>query len=338
MTRKRLYFIAGAVLAAVLGLSLRRAAVKRDSSPQRAPKVATQPTDSSVGRAPLEQATSDTAVRRTEAVNKIDGILKTPITFYGRVIDQNGDPVPSADVFYGVLDRFATAGATNQTRTQPDGTFTIKGARGAVLQVGVRREGYYMIDGESASSFAYGVSPDENTKSPPTQFQPAVFKLRKRGFAESLIKLRQNYRIPHNGVPVQVDLSSGKISSSGDLRVEAWTSQDLHNDRGHYDWRCRISILNGGLVLKAAPFEFQAPTDGYRCCDEMVMPRTATDWQPTLKREYFLQLANGRYARMQFEIFAGGDHFFTVEAYVNPTPGSRNLEFDPAKQIASDKK
>jgi len=32
---------------------------------------------------------------------------------------------------------------------------------------------------------------------------------------------------------------------------------------------------------------------------------------------------------------AGGEQIFSLTGYVNPQPGSRNLEFDPVKQIKS---
>ena len=63
------------------------------------------------------------------------------------------------------------------------------------------------------------------------------------------------------------------------------------------------------------------------------MPATReADWSSRAHRAYFLKLANGNYARVSFEMVAGGDHFFQLESFLNPS-GSRNLEFDPAKAI-----
>src|SRR5438552_1090628 len=51
------------------------------------------------------------AARRKAAVENILGALATPITFYGKVIDQNGDPVSNANVKYGTIDRFDAEGS-----------------------------------------------------------------------------------------------------------------------------------------------------------------------------------------------------------------------------------
>jgi hypothetical protein len=89
----------------------------------------------------------------------------------------------------------------------------------------------------------------------------------------------------------------------------------------------------GTLVERKGEFDFEAPLDGYIQFDEIVMPRTAERWHPDGAREYFITLADGRYARIQFKIIAGGDHFFLLESYLNPTAGSRNLEWDPKNQV-----
>jgi len=55
-------------------------------------------------------------------------------------------------------------------------------------------------------------------------------------------------------------------------------------------------------------------------------------WYNHTKRNYFLKLGSGNYARINFEMIAGGDHFFKLESLLNPSR-SRNLEYDPTKAI-----
>ena len=66
------------------------------------------------------------------------------------------------------------------------------------------------------------------------------------------------------------------------------------------------------------------------------MPKNAEKWQPQAERSYFLKLANGCYARIEFKMIAGGDHYFKIESYLNPS-GSRNLEYDPKKSITPER-
>jgi hypothetical protein len=89
-------------------------------------------------------------------------------------------------------------------------------------------ENTYMIDGKSANTFAYGVGPDSVRQEPPTKDNPAIFVLQKMGMTEPLIHISsRTYRAPRNGTPVEVDLTTGRMSGQGHLRVEAWTEDRI---------------------------------------------------------------------------------------------------------------
>lgn len=64
-------------------------------------------------------------VHRRETVAKIMTVLATPIEFYGKVVDQNGDPVSEANVDYGTIDRFDANGSDYRGRSDEDGNFSI---------------------------------------------------------------------------------------------------------------------------------------------------------------------------------------------------------------------
>jgi hypothetical protein len=69
---------------------------------------------------------------------------------------------------------------------------------------------------------------------------------------------------------------------------------------------------------------------GYQAQDEIDQPANMVGgWARIARGNYLLKLQNGKYARIYFQMIAGGDHFFEVESFVNPT-GSRNLEYDPS--------
>jgi hypothetical protein len=114
-----------------------------------------------------------------------------------------------------------------------------------------------------------------------------------------------------------------------------WTKEEAKNAQGRYEWKCRISVPGGGLIERKEQFDFEAPMEGYRAADEIVMPQAMEGWQKQARRDYFLKLVDNRYARISFTMRAGGDHFFTINSYLNPTPGSRNLEYDPSKAVSS---
>ncbi len=139
------------------------------------------------------------------------------------------------------------------------------------------------------------------------------------------------------GTPVGVDLKTGNVTQAGqgDIEVQAWTNGQGHqvNSNQPYDWRVRIEVPGGGLIQRAAAFDFEAPSDGYAESNEIDMPATAgRQWRSQASGNYFLKLANGTYARLEFRMVAGGDHFFRVASFLNPNPGDRNLEYDPSQQ------
>ena len=79
-----------------------------------------------------------------EAIRGASILYATPITFYGNVIDQHGDPVPNAEVhFYvqaGIKDSPPIKGTTDQA-----GNFSITQIHGIALGVGVSKPGYRQL-------------------------------------------------------------------------------------------------------------------------------------------------------------------------------------------------
>lgn len=270
---------------------------------------------------------------RRSVVENVIGALNTPINFYGKVVDQNGDPVPYAKVGYGLVDKFNESGSKGSSSADASGIISLSGIRGAVISVSVHKEGYYHIQDISNQAFAYGIGPDSNTKSPPTKEDPAVFVLQKMGETESLVVTEsRTFRISKDGTPVKIDLSTGRVSNTGQLQVQTWTEEPTPGGSRFYDWRCVISVPGGGLIEREGHFDFEAPIEGYKNSDEIVMPKDAEKWSRQAERQYFVLLPDSHYARIEFKIIAGGDHFFRMQSYLNPKLGSRNLEYDPEKR------
>lgn len=273
-------------------------------------------------------------------VEKIQRVLATPITFYGKVIDQSGDPVPDAIVGYSALDKFMEPGTGYTGTSDKNGTFNISGIKGARLGVTVRKKGYYFIDGKSHAAFAYGTGADGYFKSPPTRDNPAIFVLHKMGETEPLISAgARDYKVSKDGQPLEVNLGTGKQvpTGQGDIRFERWASDQAKNEKGRFDWRFRITVPDGGIIERKNRFAFEAPQEGYHSAIEINMPASLGDkWSYTVEKSYFIKARGGHYARFNATIEAGHDNTpLTVDSIVNPKPGSRNLEFDPAKAIKS---
>jgi hypothetical protein len=321
-------FVGLGLLCSVWWFHVSRPLLRQKSKTQ--PRAIAHPPTSANRSVAIAQSTSSAIARRREATQKVLGALRTPIVFYGKVIDQNGDPVSNADVHYSTIDRFDTDGSKYTGRSDSQGNFSISGIRGAVLTVGVGKSGYYHVHGRSNGAFAYGVGSDATRQSPPTKDNPAVFMLQKMGTTEPLLYLNsRQVDVPLTGEPLLFDLTTGRCGT-GNLQFEFWIGE---TNQRPFNWRYRLTALGGGIATRKGQFDFEAPAAGYEESTELDMPASSQNWSSSLTKDYFAKLPNGRYARFSVTFYPGKRNFFVIEAYVNPTPGDRNLEFDPAKQI-----
>ena len=262
--------------------------------------------------------------------------FNTPINFWGKVVDQNGNPVDGADVKFSANDKYWEPSSKYTTKSDYNGLFSITNIKGINLSIDVEKKGYYRSP-ESYGAISYALH-DTKERAVPTPDQPAIFVLLKMGETVPLIRVSERpIRVPKNGTPVEVNFTTGQTMEAGQsgLKVECWTEDHNKNAQNQYTWRCRLSVPGGGLVERTGHFSFEAPLDGYKSFVEIEMPQSSSAWVKGFDKDYFAKLPGDRYARFTFGLTTGGDHFFVVASYLNPNPGDRNLEFDPAKAVKS---
>ncbi len=244
--------------------------------------------------------------------------------------DENGKPLSGVMIESQRHGEWLPLNGRQQGRTSVSGTTRLKAYPGQVLDLKVSKEGFYVY--RTLNRFAF--SPEEIAQAASTQ-HPLIFKLRRKGASDPLVHITRDYRIPRDGMPVGIDLMTGKTTEphQGSVKVECWTS-DIGSQKHIYDWKCQLAVPGGGLVASTNEFDFLAPLEGYRSMDEINMPSTLDSqvWSNDVTRKYFLKLGNGDYAFITFRMIAAGDHFCTIDSFVNPT-GSRNLEFDPNNTV-----
>lgn len=260
-----------------------------------------------------------------------------PIDFWGRVVDEATNGIAGATIVFSVDDNpdpYASCKEFNGV-SDNEGYFSIEGKKGAALAVDVGKKGWRVIKKpQGFLAFWARGSPGYNL---PSKENPVLIVMRKKGEAAELVRINdKSFKVGKDGAPVDVDLKTGKVAASGqgDFRVECWTDDQNKDEKKHYDWRCRVSVPGGGLAPWKGEegFEFEAPTEGYKESDEINMSKTAKRWLDQAERKYFVKTVEGKYARIAFHMYAFGGHSFVVKGYYNPS-GSRNLEYDPAKQI-----
>ena len=81
-------------------------------------------------------------------------LFDAPISFFGRVVDETGSPVPGAVATMSAADKPWASGSKHEKLSDDGGLFEIDGLRGAELYVEVKRDGYYQT-ANSRRSFRY---------------------------------------------------------------------------------------------------------------------------------------------------------------------------------------
>ena len=258
------------------------------------------------------------------------------ISFYGKVVDEKGNPVQGATAELDAADKVLGNSSRYRRVTDAEGLFSITGIRGARLAVFISKSGYYPTT-ESRRGFAYGGVKSDDDGAVPTRGVPAIFVLRKMGDTVPLVHLAtKSVRIVEDGTPTEVDLVTGAQNHGGNatVRVEVWSDNPTYGAQGPYGWKARVSVPGGGLIERTGEFDFEAPADGYAPTFETSMAQNAERWRNGFERQFFARLSDGRFARFTINLKTGG-LFFTLETFINPTPGNRNLEYDPQKTKAA---
>ena len=139
--------------------------------------------------------------------------------------------------------------------------------------------------------------------------------------------------IARDGTPLRIELSPGNPASAVELK--AWTDDRTRNADGHYNWRFQIKVAEGELVERMDATDFEAPETGYALDFAYAMDQSLPkdQWKNTLSKSFFVHLHNDTYGLLNVQLVAGGAHFVTVKAYLNPAIGSRNLQPPPPPPV-----
>lgn len=261
----------------------------------------------------------------------------TPITFYGKVVDEKGNPVAGAKTIIQPTDCMNGASKNFEKITDNNGNFSISDLHGLSVAIAVSKGGYYSTP-QSRGSFGY-IQSSYGTFSPHIDpNKPAIFVLQRMGQTEPLIKHEWfQAEIAKDGTPTYLDLITGKKTQGADsMQIQIWTQDaGLPPNGWHpYPWKAMLTISGGGVIVKiGGPYDFTAPTEGYTQDDVINMQSNDPKWRTHITKEYYFKFSNGKYARARIQYCIGRFQFVSVTSYLNPQPGHTNLEYDPAQQV-----
>lgn len=248
---------------------------------------------------------------------------RTPIEFYGKIVDENTNPVANANVHFVWTDISLEGNSEKDTLSDSKGLFSLSNTTGKNLIVLVSKEGYYSYQ-RSGMAFNYA---GENQNFVPDPFNPVIFRLKKKGIGEPLVTFDKNFQVSISGKPLDIDLHSGSAVSTGkgNIVVEFIKQPRQTSDTHFYDWSFKITVPEGGLTASEDELDFLAPTSGYRPFDFVDMKQSAAaHWESRMKRRYFIKLPSGEYVRIVLDLMSHNGSL-KIQSFLNPS-GSRNLE------------
>ena len=342
--RTRVALFCGIILAFCVWLLLYRANEQTKSGSQETqlmptkqqsaiPPAQTQSAEESTPKQPPALAAETTHRSTAESSNDLEQSLITewqaPIEFYGKVVDEDTNPIEGANVqFQWSESPTQNVAKTSVTKSDPDGLFSFQGERGRSLDVSVSKEGYYSSRKDKIG-YMYALADDIFS---PSISNPVIFHLRKKGKGESLIHIggiglhtMRDYLLSPDGKPTDISLFSGQLTAAGqgDLQVRFQAGPSLDNFPSRITWQYQVTVPGGGLILTDEEFPFLAPENGYQASDEYSVD--ATNWTQTINRQYYLKLRNGNFGRVIIRVIGTSRPFFRLDSYVNPS-GSQDLE------------
>lgn len=265
----------------------------------------------------------------------LDSVIKNhqPQNLYGKVIDQNGQPVAGVNVEGDIeLMNGWIVGKIEKHHTQTDanGLFQFTRLKGTTLSANVSKPGYE-ID--------YRVGRIAPVRGQSSQNDRVTFVMCKILGGEPMVHDKKFYGINPDGRIFTIDLVNKKktegTNAVGDLQVQIQRPVPIKRG-GKFDWSFAVTAVGGGIIeVTNATYLNEAPESGYQPSCNVNMSAANQSWQEQIEKTFYFKSRDGKvFGRFHAAIIPNYNDtsVFDIESYINPA-GSRNLEFDPSKQI-----
>lgn len=273
------------------------------------------------------QNTQAEAEQKKQEMQRTAQLWRTPILYYGKVIDESNQPISGVKVSFNTSsvnesltkEQYDTGTVTTDER----GIFKIDGVRGVGMVFQLSHPNYYLYPG-NIMDYDIRDYPKKGAL-PNTEENALVFRMHSKGHPVSLVHRADGINVPLDRTPTALVLRGSDYNQKiGQLVVEASGNPPQRYDQQPFDWDAKITVPDGGLIEYTNQFDFVAPDSGYQSSIEFAFPKETVGWTDTVSKNYFVKLPSG-YARLNIYIGAKRPLFFSVEYDYNPD-GSSNLE------------
>lgn len=219
------------------------------------------------------------------------------VKFYGKVVDQDLNPVIGAKIEFDLLNGAASISSGDagdayrlSVVSGIDGLFSIEGQRARALTIaGISKDGYRPVS-PTGKTYGYSDTPEVYT---PSKAAPEVFVISNKEINEFRGEL--TFPISWNKGFVSYFMTGGKtVGSSSDvdkIMISAKRSAPPA-EGGHFDWSVILKV-EGAVCQLARNGETSVPVDGYR--DEVVVGYTSNQspWMSSSDFTLFYKKASG---------------------------------------------
>jgi hypothetical protein len=271
---------------------------------------------------------------------RLQGVLSTyndvPIDFYGKLEDQFGSAVESAEIRGSIR---VVAGVRQGTewltsRSDANGLFQFHG-KGQDISIVPSKDGYALASLNGGGNYSMLTSPEERAHPDPAN--PVVIKMWKLHGAEPLVTLNERFKLRYTSEPIYIDVLTGTlVSSGGDVKLTVNRSPGIISGHNRLDWGIQIEAVEGGLMNSDGQEKvtYSAPEGGYQPSMTFTFSTNAPyKWFGGFDQGFFLKSRGGQiYAKigLSFNINDDPDGLmnFGFRGVAN-TNSSRNWEGDP---------
>ncbi len=251
---------------------------------------------------------------------------RTPISFYGKVVDQDGAPISGVLARLSWTDLSPKGTSLANRTTDAQGLFSITGITGKRLGVGdLEKEGYVAARGTNPYTFEY---PGfwEPSYHIPDPANPVVFRMRKKRPPANLTAI-SGKGVVDFGVPFPIPLPLSEDSGSPAGTAPPLSVTVFESRVPPPIWRAQIRVAEGGLLPANDAYPFEAPEGGYVATVDLVheSPRPP-GWQRIDNGGWFYLKTPKGYGLLEIRQMAG-KRTLHYRVWMNPE-GGRDLEQD----------
>lgn len=258
--------------------------------------------------------------------------MNQPIIFYGKLVDQDHQPVGDADIEIYLSHFSNTLPLPDiklvKRKSDASGLFSLTNEKGLSVEIYPRKDGYKF----SRRRLGYRKG-TVHTKLGRSASMPVVFRGYKIDEVVSQELITKNLFLGFipDGRYYTLDLVKG-LKLEGKQDGDLWVS--IYRDpgatvKGTYDWYIQIEANGGGILESEDPLMYQAPASGYQPIWRIEYKKADKLWTHPVRRKFFTSSRNGQvYSKIHLTIYAFYNEktpaAIRVKAWTNPT-GSRRL-------------